>query len=135
MSINVFKNVLDVSSIINLDNPSTIGYFQESIVKNWELKALSDYQGETYLYKDVAEKIDLGTIVKLNDSDIEYEIKEINYKGQINNEYINFGHLVNAELKDHVYELISDCDKEDSLTVHKGKIIIETISPIKFVFN
>lgn len=88
-----------------------------------------------YTTEDVAEKIDLGTIVKLNDSDIEYEIKEINYKGQINNEYINFGHLVNAELKDHVYELISDCDKEDNLTVHKGKIIIETISPIKFVFN
>lgn len=63
MSINVFKNVLDVSSIINLDNPSTIGYFQESIVKNWELKALSDYQGETYLYKDVAEKIERAHIL------------------------------------------------------------------------
>lgn len=88
-----------------------------------------------YTVEDVAQKIDLGTIMKLNDSDVEYEIKEINYMGQINNEYVNFGHLINANLKDHVYELVADCNLEDNLTVHKGKIVIETISPIKFVFN
>ncbi|MCQ2073663.1 MAG: AMP-binding protein [Bacteroidaceae bacterium] len=63
MSSNVFKNVLDVSSIINLNNPSTIAFFQESITKNWNLKALSDYQGETYLYKDIAEKIERAHIL------------------------------------------------------------------------
>ena len=34
-----------------------INYFEESIQLNWEGKALSDYKGKTYLYKDVAEKI------------------------------------------------------------------------------
>lgn len=63
MSSNVFKNVLDLSSIINLNNPSTIAFFQESITKNWDLKALSDYQGETYLYKDIAERIERAHIL------------------------------------------------------------------------
>lgn len=94
-------------------------------------------EGKLYCYtnEETAEKIDIGTIIKLNNSDVEYEINDIEYMGQITNEYINFGHLINAELKDHVYQLVADCDMPDNLTVHKGKIIIETISPIKFVFN
>lgn len=32
-------------------------YFEESIKLNWERKALSDYNGNTFLYKEVAEKI------------------------------------------------------------------------------
>jgi len=34
-----------------------IEYFEESIQLNWERKALSDYKGSTFLYKDIAEKI------------------------------------------------------------------------------
>ncbi|HAG17407.1 MAG TPA: long-chain fatty acid--CoA ligase [Bacteroidales bacterium] len=34
-----------------------LNYFEESIQSNWELKALSDYNGTSFLYKDVAEKI------------------------------------------------------------------------------
>ncbi len=34
-----------------------IQYFEESIQLNWEGKALSNYNGNTYLYKEVAEKI------------------------------------------------------------------------------
>lgn len=34
-----------------------IEYFEESIQLNWKRKALSDYKGSTFLYKDIAEKI------------------------------------------------------------------------------
>lgn len=34
-----------------------IEYFEESVQLNWERKALSDYKGSTFLYKDIAEKI------------------------------------------------------------------------------
>jgi len=34
-----------------------VNYFEESFQLNWERKALSDYQGDTYLYKEIAEKI------------------------------------------------------------------------------
>lgn len=34
-----------------------IEYFEESIQVNWERKALSDYKGAAFLYKDIAEKI------------------------------------------------------------------------------
>ena len=33
-------------------------YIEESIKKNWEMPALTDYKGSTYLYKDVARKIE-----------------------------------------------------------------------------
>lgn len=34
-----------------------IEYFEESIQLNWERKALSDYKGSAFLYKDIAKKI------------------------------------------------------------------------------
>lgn len=34
-----------------------IKYIENSIVNHWDLPALSDYQGKTYLYKDVARRI------------------------------------------------------------------------------
>lgn len=33
------------------------GYIQQSIRENWELPALTDFHGSTYLYRDVARKI------------------------------------------------------------------------------
>ena len=33
-------------------------YFEESIKKNWELPALSDFKGVAYHYKDIARKIE-----------------------------------------------------------------------------
>jgi long-chain acyl-CoA synthetase len=34
-----------------------IGYFEESIKKNWEIEALSNYKEKGYTYKEIAEKI------------------------------------------------------------------------------
>ena len=36
---------------------SIIGYNEQSIIKNWDLNALTDYKGTTLQYKDVARKI------------------------------------------------------------------------------
>ena len=33
-------------------------YFEQSIKKNWELPALSDFKGVAYHYKDIARKIE-----------------------------------------------------------------------------
>lgn len=38
--------------------PSFIPYIEESIKKNWDLDAFTDYQGSTLQYKDVARKIE-----------------------------------------------------------------------------
>ena len=35
-----------------------IGYIEQSIKENWDLDALTDYQGSTLQYKDVARKIE-----------------------------------------------------------------------------
>ena len=35
-----------------------IGYIEQSIVRNWDLNALTDYKGATLQYKDVARKIE-----------------------------------------------------------------------------
>lgn len=34
-----------------------IDYIEQSIIKNWDLNALTDYKGTTLQYKDVARKI------------------------------------------------------------------------------
>ena len=35
---------------------SFIGYIEQSIARNWDRNALTDYNGATLQYKDVAEK-------------------------------------------------------------------------------
>ena len=37
---------------------SFIAFIEESIKKNWDLDALTDYKGATLQYKDVARKIE-----------------------------------------------------------------------------
>ena len=34
-----------------------IKYIEQSIINNWDLNALTDYNGETFQYKDVSRKI------------------------------------------------------------------------------
>ena len=43
-----------------MDN-SFIALIEESIKKNWDLDALTDYKGATLQYKDVARKIEKST--------------------------------------------------------------------------
>lgn len=88
-----------------------------------------------YTIEETFEKVDIGTILKLDDNDEEYEINKINYLGQVTDENVNIAHTVNVKLKDHVYELVADCHLPNTEKAVKGKIVIETISPIKFVFN
>ena len=38
--------------------PSFNSYIEKSIIKNWDLDALTDYKGVTLQYKDVARKIE-----------------------------------------------------------------------------
>ncbi len=60
---NINTNAEKPGSMINLENPSFIGYIQESLIKNWESAALTDYQGQTILYKDMAESIEKAHIL------------------------------------------------------------------------
>ena len=38
--------------------PSFNSYIEKSIIEHWDLDALTDYQGATLQYKDVARKIE-----------------------------------------------------------------------------
>lgn len=55
---NAFDGTVDSSSIIDLSNRSTIGYFQESITTNWDKEAYTDLQGSTLLYRELAMEIE-----------------------------------------------------------------------------
>jgi len=43
---------------VDVNGPSVIGYFEESIRKNWDNPAFTDLQGDTLLYKEVAALIE-----------------------------------------------------------------------------
>lgn len=94
-------------------------------------------KGKLYCYtvEETAKKIDLGYIIKLDGSDKEYKINHIEALGEVTSDYAVEAHLFNVEMDDYVYELVADCELPESAQIKKGKIIIETISPIKFVFN
>src|SRR5574344_1791889 len=47
-----------MSEIINHEKVSFNKLIEESIKKNWDLDALTDYKGATLQYKDVARKIE-----------------------------------------------------------------------------
>lgn len=58
MDSSIYGEGIDLKGIIDLSNPGCIGLFQESFIKSWDSPALSDYQGQTILYKELAEKIE-----------------------------------------------------------------------------
>lgn len=88
-----------------------------------------------YTTEDIAKKIDVGTQIKMDGYDQIYDIYSIEYYGQLSKADANYAHLLNAQILDHIYELRAKCDLPDSYAIKYGKIVIETISPIKFVFN
>ena len=49
---------VDIQNEHNVGERDFIGHIEESIVKHWNRDALTDYQGETLQYKDVARKIE-----------------------------------------------------------------------------
>ena len=53
-----FEIVQSTTLKIERMNQSFIAYIEESIKKNWDLDALTDYKGATLQYKDVARKIE-----------------------------------------------------------------------------
>lgn len=46
-----------------------VGYIEESIRKNWEIEALSNYREKGYTYKEIAEKL-IRLHILLRDSGI-----------------------------------------------------------------
>ena len=88
-----------------------------------------------YTTEDVVERLDPESIVKLNDSDIRYEIAEVQFVGQVTEEDVEFARMIGVSVGERVYTLISYCDLPNSLNIQLGKIVLETVSPITFIFN
>ena len=63
MDNRLYGDSLDSHGLIDLENPSVIGFFQESIRKNWNSNALTDYQGTTIRYGELAELIEKAHIL------------------------------------------------------------------------
>lgn len=55
---NYFGDTCSGADRIDLENPSVIGFFQESFAKYWDVDAFTDYNGETLKYGDVAKLVD-----------------------------------------------------------------------------
>ena len=88
-----------------------------------------------YTTEDVVEKLEADSVIKLKDSDITYEIAEIQFVGQITEEDVEFARMIGVSVGDRVYILMSYCDLPNSLNIQLGKIVLETVSPITFIFN
>ena len=57
MTMNYNKSILSKLEIPE-QIPSFNAYIEKSIIDHWDLDALTDYQGATLQYKDVARKIE-----------------------------------------------------------------------------
>ena len=88
-----------------------------------------------YTTEDIVEKLEADSVIKLKDSDITYEIAEIQFVGQITEEDVEFARMIGVSVGDRVYILMSYCDLPNSLNIQLGKIVLETVSPITFIFN
>ena len=80
-----------------------------------------------YASVDTNNNIKDSEVIKLDEYDGEFLIKNITLVETNNEDETN----IKAS---YLYELVADCDLDDDIKVD-GRIIIETISPIKFVFN
>lgn len=88
-----------------------------------------------YTTEEVVEKIDHESVIKLNNSDVTYEIAEIQFVGQITEEDAEFARMIGVSVGERVYELVAYCDLSNSLNLQLGKVVLETVSPITFIFN
>ena len=57
---------IDFEYKVKMEIPSFNSLIEQSIIKNWELDALTDYKGATLQYRDVARKIEKLHIIFQN---------------------------------------------------------------------
>lgn len=88
-----------------------------------------------YVDEETAKVLNDNTIIKLDGYKQRYEIYSIEYLGKVDLNKLNVSHLASINEDDYIYELKAKCDLEDSKIVVDGKLVLEEISPIKFIFN
>lgn len=93
--------------------------------------------GKLYCYttEEVVKKLDANSVIKLDGSDINYEIAELQFIGVIAEEDAELARMVGVKVGDRAYELVAFCDLPNTLNMQPGKIVLETVSPITFIFN
>ena len=97
------------------------------VVKNNELTC--------YVNEETAKNINDNSIIKLDGYDQRYVIYSVDYLGKVDFEKLNVSHLTLIDKDDYIYELKAKCDLKDTNVVVDGKVVLEEISPIKFIFN
>lgn len=88
-----------------------------------------------YTTEEVVEKLGIDSVIKLNGSDINYEIAEIQFFGKITEEDVEIARMIGVNVGDRVYQLVAYCDLPNMLNIQMGKIVLETVSPMTFIFN
>ena len=92
-----------------------------------------------YFKEDNRDKVKPGHIIRIDDK--EYVVKKIGYGGQIGVDTATAGssldnlmaHLVDVKDKEFVYIAVADCDLEDG--AYKATLVLDSVSPLEFVFN
>ncbi len=92
--------------------------------------------GTAYCYANEENhlKIKKGMIVEIPSEDIEFEIENVNNAGMIapdNYEYLK--HLINVSSGDYIFESTGKCNLKNNL--YEGKVVVEVVSPLSFIFN
>lgn len=87
-----------------------------------------------YVKEDDISKIEKGMDIEISDKAINSKVEVIGNAGvNIPDTYDYLQHLIGVTSSDYVFEVQGSCDLEDGY--YQGKIVVESISPLKFIYN
>lgn len=108
------------------------GYFGE--LKTYVNTGCIVMDGNAYCYvkEEESKKITKEMTLVINEK--EYSIEGIEYQGTtIPQEYDYLRHLIDVDETEYVLPVLSKCNLPNG--TYQGRILVETISPLVFVFN
>lgn len=87
-----------------------------------------------YAKEDDASKIKVGMNIEIPNEEVTINISQIENTGMIiSDDYDYLQHLIGVTSSDYVFAMAGVCNLKSGY--YQGRVIIETISPLKFIFN
>lgn len=87
-----------------------------------------------YVKEEELDRVQKGMLVEIPSVNESFEITSINRTGvNIPNTYDYLQHIIGVTQNDYVFQVFGECDIATGY--YPGKIVVEKVSPLTFVFN
>lgn len=95
---------------------------------------IEDQEAYCYVTEENSKKIKEGMTIEIPSDEASFEIIQVDTQGvNIPDNYNYLQHIVGVTSSDYVFTLFGLCSLNNGY--YKGRVIVESISPLEFIFN